>query len=52
MAEASFNHKAANLWTSRVIPLILVGIVGYVTWVVVVLLCGELVCRSQTYVLD
>ncbi len=43
MAEASFNQKAANLWTSRIIPLILVGIVGYVTWVIIVLLCGKLV---------
>lgn len=41
MAEAPFNQKAANVWTSRIIPLILIGIVGYVTWVVVMLLCGE-----------
>lgn len=49
MSEASFNHKAANLWTSRIIPLILVGIVGYVTWVVVVLLCGELSSTANLY---
>lgn len=45
MADTSFNNKAANLWVSRIIPLILVGIVGYATWVVVVLLCGELDCQ-------
>ncbi len=41
MANAEFNHKAANLWVSRIIPLVLIGIVGYVTWVVIVLLCGR-----------
>lgn len=35
------GNKAANLWVSRVIPTVLVGIVGYVTWVVVVLVCCE-----------
>ena len=34
-------NKAANLWVSRIIPAILTGIVGYVTWVVVVLVCSE-----------
>ncbi|KAL8667556.1 MAG: hypothetical protein Q9168_007230 [Polycauliona sp. 1 TL-2023] len=38
---ASVNQKAINLWTARVIPVILAGIVGYATWVVVVLVCGQ-----------
>ena len=41
MAQASFNKTAANLWVSRIIPLVLIGIVGYVTWVVIALICGE-----------
>lgn len=41
MAQTSINQKAVNLWVSRIIPLVLVGIVGYVTWVVVVHLCGK-----------
>lgn len=35
------SQKCANVWTARIIPLILIGIVGYVTWVVVVLVCGQ-----------
>ena len=46
MAEASFNQKAVNLWVSRIIPLVLVGIVGYVTWVVILRLCGQRQCFS------
>ena len=38
MAQASINHKVINLWTSRIIPLILMGIVAYVSWVQVVLI--------------
>ena len=37
---AVLNDKSINLWASRIIPLTLVGIVGYATWVVVVLLSG------------
>ena len=37
----AFDQKAANLWVARFIPLILIGIVGYVTWVVVALVCGK-----------
>ena len=40
MAPTALN-KAANLWVSRIIPVILVGLVGYVTWVVIVLICGR-----------
>ena len=39
--RAGFNQKAANRWTARIIPIILVGIVGYVTWVVIVLVSGQ-----------
>ncbi|KAL8998109.1 MAG: hypothetical protein Q9169_002802 [Polycauliona sp. 2 TL-2023] len=38
---ASVNQKAINLWTARVIPVLLAGIVGYATWVVVVLVCSQ-----------
>ena len=48
MAPNAIN-KAANLWVSRIIPVFLFGLVGYVTWVVVVLICGLCVpcmCRG------
>ncbi len=35
------NQKVANRWIARIIPLVLVGIVGYATWVVIVLVCGK-----------
>ncbi|KAL8805035.1 MAG: hypothetical protein Q9182_002237 [Xanthomendoza sp. 2 TL-2023] len=38
---ASVNYKAINLWTARVIPTVLVGLAGYTTWVVVVLVCVD-----------
>lgn len=41
MARAVFDPKAANVWTARIIPLILVGLLAYVTWVFIGLLCGE-----------
>lgn len=41
MAKAVFDPKAANIWTARIIPLVLIGIAGYATWVFIVLLCGE-----------
>ena len=41
MASATINHKTLNRWVSRIIPLVLLGIVGYVTWVVVVLVCSR-----------
>lgn len=40
-AEAGFNQKVANRIAAQVIPIILAAIVGYVTWVVVVLVCGQ-----------
>lgn len=41
MAPTVFDPKIANIWIARVIPVVLVGIVGYVTWVVIVLVCGQ-----------
>lgn len=35
------NQKVANRWIARIIPLVLVGIVGYGTWVIIVLVCGK-----------
>ncbi len=34
------NNITANIWTARIIPLVLAGIVGYATYVVVALLSG------------
>ncbi len=38
---ASVNQKAINLWTARVIPVVLVGLAGYASWVVIGLVCGQ-----------
>lgn len=35
------NQKVANRLTARVIPIIIVGIVGYVSYVVILLVCGQ-----------
>lgn len=35
------RNKAVNLWTARVIPMVLAGVVGYATYVCIVLLCGK-----------
>lgn len=35
------NPKALNIWTARIVPLVLVGIVAYSTWVIIVLVCGQ-----------
>lgn len=37
----AYDQKAANVWTARVIPLVLIGIVAYSTWVLVALVCGK-----------
>ena len=36
-----FNQKVANRVTAQVIPIVLAAIVGYITWVVVVLVGGQ-----------
>jgi palmitoyltransferase len=42
---AKVDPKAVNIWTSRVIPFVLMGVVGYATYVLVVRLCGtSLLC--------
>lgn len=41
MAPNSAINKATNLFVSRLIPLVLVGLVGYVSWVEIKLLCGQ-----------
>ena len=46
MARFELDPNAANIWTARIIPVILIGLVGYVSWVVIVLLCGE---RAQNH---
>lgn len=38
---AERQRIALNLWTARIIPLILAGIVGYATYVLVALLAGK-----------
>ena len=38
--NADRNRIAVNLWTARVIPIVLAGVVGYATYVLVALLCG------------
>jgi palmitoyltransferase len=35
------NRIVVSLWTARIIPIILAGIVGYATYVLVALLCGK-----------
>lgn len=39
------NRQAANKSTAIIVPALLIGIVGYITWVVVVLIGG----KSQIY---
>jgi palmitoyltransferase len=40
-SKVEVNRVAINLWTARIIPIILAGVVGYATYVVVALLCGK-----------
>lgn len=35
------NRQAANRTTAVIVPALLIGIVGYATWIVVVLIGGE-----------
>ncbi|CAO1596751.1 Palmitoyltransferase pfa5 [Xanthoria calcicola] len=44
---ASVNQKAINLWTARVIPVVLIGLAGYATWVVVVLVCIDYLLKPS-----
>jgi hypothetical protein len=38
---AKIDPKIVNIWTARVIPFVLMGVVGYTTYVTVARLCGE-----------
>jgi palmitoyltransferase len=40
--KAERNKVALNIWTARIIPIVLAGVVGYATYVFVALLCGRL----------
>ena len=35
------RNRAVNIWTARIIPIVLAGVVGYATYVLVALLYGE-----------
>lgn len=48
LTKADRNRIAVNKWTARIIPIVLAGVVGYATYVLVVLLCGESNRRHQT----
>ena len=41
MAPTFIDPKTANIWTARIIPLVLIGLAGYVTWVFLVFVCGQ-----------
>lgn len=41
MAPNASINKATNVFVSRIIPLVLVGLVGYASWVEIKLLCGQ-----------
>ncbi|KAI9708542.1 MAG: palmitoyltransferase pfa5 [Chrysothrix sp. TS-e1954] len=41
MATDPAIHRSVNKWSARVIPFILAGLTGYVTWVFVVLICAH-----------
>lgn len=42
------NRQAANKTTAIIVPALLIGVVGYATWVVVVLIGGK--CCLQVYI--
>ncbi|KAL8693760.1 MAG: hypothetical protein Q9218_001456 [Villophora microphyllina] len=44
------NQKALNIWTARIIPLVLAGIVGYSTWVIIVLVCVDYLLKPAATV--
>lgn len=39
--RAGYDEKVANLWAARIIPVILIGIKGYVSWVIIQLVAGK-----------
>lgn len=42
MSNQTKRNITLNLWTARIIPVVLIGVVGYATYVLVALLAGEL----------
>ncbi|KAK2624856.1 hypothetical protein QTJ16_006049 [Diplocarpon rosae] len=46
-ARAERYNAAANKWVARVVPLILAGIVGYATYVIVAILCVNYLLRKH-----
>lgn len=44
--QAERNRIAINVWTARIIPVILTSVVGYATYVLVALLCGKIFATS------
>lgn len=45
MAQSERQRIAVNLWTARLIPIVLAAAVAYATYVLVALLCGMLLIR-------
>jgi palmitoyltransferase len=35
------RNQTVNIWTAKIIPIVLAGVVGYATYVLVALLCGK-----------
>jgi palmitoyltransferase len=42
LSRAQRNKIAVSLWTARIIPIVLAGIVAYATYVVIALLSGKI----------
>ncbi|KAA6414168.1 MAG: palmitoyltransferase pfa5 [Lasallia pustulata] len=45
----AYDQKAANVWTARVIPFVLIGIVAYSTWVIVAQVCVDYLLKPSKY---
>ena len=41
MGDSASQIKTLNRWVARIVPIFLIGIVGYVTFVIVVSICGK-----------
>ena len=41
MGNPAGQIKILNRWVARIVPVVLIGIVGYVTWVIVVLISSK-----------